>query len=116
MPSSLYKATSGWPGRRLDGSAGGPASEQRQAGQGAADELMQMIDGRRHHPAGAGVAEDPLDAELAREGGAAAGLHREIGDRVGRLQRRQSALQDEERCRLARLLEMIERVAEQGAR
>ena len=55
--------------------------EQGEPDDGAADEVEQRVGGRRHHPGGAGVAEAALDAELLAERGAAAQLHREVGDR-----------------------------------
>ena len=55
-------------------------SEQRQAADGLADEVVERVGGRRHDPRGARVAEAALDAELLAERRAAAHAHREVGD------------------------------------
>ena len=60
-------------------------------------ELAQMIGGRRHDAAGARVAEHALEIHVARERGAAARLHRQVGDVDGRLDRGQPRQQHEQR-------------------
>ena len=38
--------------------------EKRQSRQRFADKVFQVIDGRRHHPAGTGIAKQTLNAEM----------------------------------------------------
>src|SRR6266571_8658326 len=99
---------------RMIGSLMG-SSEERQAGQGPADEVLEVVDGGRHDPARAGVAEEALDGEVLREGRAAAGLHREVRDLDRRLDGREPGLQHVEGRRLRRLLDLAEGITEQGA-
>ena len=55
-----------------------PSPEQRHAAECSADELLQRVDGRRHHRRGASVAEVALDTDVLAERGAAADPHREV--------------------------------------
>src|SRR5882672_843314 len=92
------------------------ASEERQARQGPPDEVVEVVDGRRHHPARARVAEETLDGQVLREGGAAARLHGEVGHVDGGLERGETRLEDEHGRLLGALLYEPERVAKERAR
>src|SRR5436309_2187923 len=72
--------------------------EQWEAREGSPDEVVEVVDVRRHDPAGARVAEDALEGEVLREGGTAAGLERAIGHVDGGLEGGEARLEDEQRC------------------
>src|SRR5438067_2506304 len=88
-------------------------SEERETRQRLADEVLEVIDRRRHDPTRARVAEHALEAEVARKRGAPACLHREVGHLVGGVQRGDARLEDEERRRRGRRLELAARVREE---
>src|SRR6185295_9416185 len=71
-----------------------PPSEQRQAADRLADEVIEEIGRRSHDAGGARVAEESLDADFLAEGLAAAGAHGEIEHLVRRLTRHRLALED----------------------